>query len=355
MTARRLLKALISLSLTLLLVEGAVRLTDFDKQILGDPFKDGPLLFQMYLPDSFLQWRNRPGLYLEWSGVTLNDRGYRGPDVKTVKREGVRRIAVVGDSCTFGVISIRRAAFEMPRSYAELLQDVLDREAGPGRYEVLNYGVMGYTTYHGLRLLRRQVIHDDPDYLVIRFGWNDHLASAALRPFSSVTNPWLEKLEDLAYGSRLYALLRYERMPAEAVTRGGSWVPSATPIVQVTPEAYARHLSRMIDIGRAHGTRPILLDAPPAPLSPEILADKQFLKGTGYNSYDRLIEVHAMYQAIAARVATEKGVPFVRTEAPPGEAPRYFSRYDIAHPNAEGHARIAKFLHEKIRAMEEGE
>jgi hypothetical protein len=54
-------------------------------------------------------------------------------------------------------------------------------------------------------------------------------------------------------------------------------------------------------------------------------------------------------------VAREKGVPFVRTAEPPGQESDYFSGWDIAHPTASGHARIAGILHDQLQGMLEGE
>jgi len=345
---RRLAKSLISIVFTLLALEAWVRWTDADVERMGDPFRNGPVLFRVFVPDAFLQWRNRPGMFISWAGVRLNARGQRGSGVPPRKRPGVLRIVVLGDSCSFGILATGPGNFEMPKPYAEALQALLDRDAGPGRFEVINYGTMGYTTFHGLRLMRRNVPGDEPDFVVIRFGWNDHLASPVEHSFSNVRNPVLENLEDLAYDSRLYSMLRYRGIPMEAVARMGKWTPSPNPTVWVRPDDYAFNLSRMIDLARAIGARPILVDAPPAPVSPQIRANVVFIAGAGYQSVEQLLVAHARYQEITARVARGKGVPFLRTTPPAGESGAYFSAYDLPHPSAAGHERIARALRTEI-------
>ncbi len=342
---RKLAKSLVAALATLLVLEGAVRLSDLDRRILDDPFARGPVLFRMFIPDPYLLWRNRPHMRLPWApSVRLNARGFRGTETARQRASGTLRIAVLGDSCTFGVLATGVGRFEAPRPYPEVLQALLDGRGGPGRFEVINYGTLGYTSFHGLRVLRREALPDAPDIVVIRFGWNDHLASPLDRGVTSPHGPRLEALQDLLYRSRLAGLLLYRAVPVMAISRLGHWVPSAHPIVWVSPDEYAWNLSRMIDLARSRGARPVLLDAPPAPLTPKIRGNTNFLRGTGYATFAQLLAAHARYQAIAERVARNKGVPFLRTAVSPGEAAALFSPYDLPHPNAAGQERIARIL-----------
>jgi hypothetical protein len=134
----------------------------------------------------------------------------------------------------------------------------------------------------------------------------------------------------------------------DALSRRGKWSLSAHPIVWVKPDDYAFNLSRMVDLARDLGARPILVDAPPAPASPQIRANALFIAGTGYVTIEQLLSAHARYQEITERVAREKGVSFLRTTPPAGEAATYFSLYDLPHPNAAGQVRIARFLRTEI-------
>jgi len=344
---RKVVKSLVSLVLTLLTLEGIIRATDLDYRILGDPFK-GPNTMLNYLAvDTYLQWRGRVGTPLMHPGEVINRRGLRSPEIPRKKPSGVLRVAVLGDSCTFGFVSMGNLWFDTPRPYPALLEDLLDRNVGPGRFQVINYGLIGYTSYHGLRMLRREVLPDDPDFVVIRFGWNDLLGSQVNRSFRNVHHPWLERLEDLAFHSRLIGLLLYRGSPLDP-KRAAPFTLSAHPVPWVTPEEYAWNLGRMIDLARAHDARPILLDAPAAPITPEMRANKTFIVATHYETLEQYLAAHDRYQAITERVAREKGVPFVRTTPPPEEASQDFSRHDIPHPTAAGHARIARILYAEI-------
>ena len=350
MLARKLLISGVAFVLGGLLVEGVLRATRLDLLALGDPFRehDSPSI-QALVPDAFLQWRGRAQHRPPWISGGLNVRGFRGPLPEPTKRAGVTRIAVLGDSCTFGVVRRRRFMTARMPPYPELLQGRLDRVAGR-RFEVINYGVIGYTSYHGLRLLRSEVLADDPDLVVIRFGWNDHVASPLGRSYAAPRHAWAERLEAWGYRSHFLGLVLYRGIPQAGID-SDRWALSASPTPWVTPEDYAHHLARMIELARAHGARAILLDAPAAPLGPELLAMRQILAETGYESFETLLDAHARYAAITARVAEEAGVPFVRTSPDPASEAAYFSGFDLMHPDAGGHARIAAILARAIRTL----
>lgn len=107
--------------------------------------------------DPQLFWKSTPAV------KGHNSHGFYGPEFTEKKAEGVFRIVCIGDSCThFG-----------PTSYSQLFQQRLD-EIAPGRFEVINAGVIGYTSYQGLRLMETRVANWDPDLVTVYFGWNDH-------------------------------------------------------------------------------------------------------------------------------------------------------------------------------------
>jgi hypothetical protein len=205
----------------------------------------------------------------------ISSRGLRSPEVPREKAPGVQRIAVLGDSCTFGFVQAGDTWFDTPRPYAALLQDLLDENLGPGRFQVINYGMIGYTTFHGLRMLRREVLPDRPDFIVIRFGWNDLLGSPTNHSYDNVHSPWLEYLEDLVRHSRLIS--RSHVYLDEKHQRPG--VP-AHPVPWVTPDSMIG-TTRMMT-ARSHGARPILrMPRLPSPLR---CANIPFIAATHYET-----------------------------------------------------------------------
>jgi lysophospholipase L1-like esterase len=98
----------------------------------------------------------------------INAEGLRGPPVALEKAEGVRRVAVLGDSVAFGYWVAEEDAF--PRQLEGMLNAV--RDGGP-RVEVLNFGVPGYNLDQEIETLRSRVLAFAPDVVVVAFCLND--------------------------------------------------------------------------------------------------------------------------------------------------------------------------------------
>ncbi len=98
--------------------------------------------------------------------ISTNAFGMRMREIDLKKRDHTIRIAAMGDSCTFGWMVLEQDCY--PRILETLLNQQSDRH-----YEVLNFGVPGYTSFHGLKQYERSVKHFKPDILILGFGFND--------------------------------------------------------------------------------------------------------------------------------------------------------------------------------------
>lgn len=139
--------------------------------------------YDLYEWDRFLFYRLRPNADVElldpfappatrersrWS-VHIDDRGFRTPAFAERKAPGTRRIAVLGDSSTFGW------GVEEFQSYPQRLATALAKRwrVDPARVEVLNLGVPGYSTFQGRVLLERFALDLEPDAIVWSYLSND--------------------------------------------------------------------------------------------------------------------------------------------------------------------------------------
>ena len=129
---------------------------------------------EIWACDPILHFKLNPEM--ELGGERLNSAGFRGSEWPTRSRD-VYRIVALGDSCTFGLLT--RDSFSFVRQpYPLKLERLVERRVDRGRVEVLNAGVPGYNSSHGVMLMRTLLRDLDPDLITVRFGWNDHFLSA---------------------------------------------------------------------------------------------------------------------------------------------------------------------------------
>jgi len=171
--ARRLTAALRlglpALALALLLAEGAVRWLQLGPEAprrLGDePWTWGDLVHRRSAVPG-LVYELVPSLDTTFEGLPIrtNALGLRGPELR---EPGLRRIAVLGDSTTFG--------WGVPGELAwpARLQDELDALAGAPQYEVLNFGVSGYSSRDEALVLRARALPLHPSQVLVGYNLND--------------------------------------------------------------------------------------------------------------------------------------------------------------------------------------
>jgi lysophospholipase L1-like esterase len=218
--------------------------------------------FSPTLPETF---RHNP----TWR-IALNSRGDRTDEYARVKRPGVVRIACIGDSWTFGM------NVDQDQTYPSRLQTWL-RERRPGqRYEVLNFGVLGYTSFQGLRQLRNRVLELHPDILAIGFGMNDsEVAGYRDKDMTGAPRPRIgARATDAAAGLELWKLLNYVALavkfhpqPIDEYLKSQAGDGSGTvdydtiePWTRVSTKDYDRNVREMISLQAANGGGAILLD-----------------------------------------------------------------------------------------------
>ena len=147
--------------------------------------------------------------------IALNAEGFRSPPITKEKRPGALRIACIGDSWTFGM-NVNQDA-----TYPGRLEALLKQQRPGVDLEVMNFGVLGYSSFQGLQLLKSRVLDLHPDVLVIGFGMNDSSVvgyrDKDVRQTREVR--WRDRVEG---GRRRQRVLR-----AAQVLRAGAAIPAA--------------------------------------------------------------------------------------------------------------------------------
>ncbi len=108
----------------------------------------------------------------EFSGATidieLNSLGLHDDEVAPKKKDHIR-ILNIGDSATRGLNLTRRAD-----NYSDQLEGILNQQADPRtHYEVINAGIIGYSSLQGAELLRILLDELEPYAVTVFLGNND--------------------------------------------------------------------------------------------------------------------------------------------------------------------------------------
>ena len=145
---------------------------------------------------------------------------------------------------------------------------------------MLNFGILGYTSFQGLQLLKTRVLDLHPDVLVVGFGMND--SDVAGYRDQDVVKPgivgWRDRVKAGTAHSESIALLKYvalalrfrpppfgEFLKADAKTDQGKSnadvdYDKLEPWTRVSPRDYNSNLREMIALARQQGARVVLLD-----------------------------------------------------------------------------------------------
>src|SRR5436190_16372385 len=139
--------------------------------------EDRVALLRRFVPTLPAQFRGNP----TWT-IALNSLGYRSPEPTSARLPSTLRVACLGDSWTFGM------NVDQDRTYPSRLGEQL-RHAHPGKpVEVLNFGVLGYSSFQGLQLMKARIVALHPDVVAIGFAMNDSEV-AGYRDKDMVTQP----------------------------------------------------------------------------------------------------------------------------------------------------------------------
>lgn len=194
-----------------------------------------------------------------------NRLGYRGPEIEIPKPDGVFRIVALGGSTTYS------SATDSAHSYPSQLQDILRQKYGYTNVEVVNAGLIGYTSWDTLANFIFRVLELQPDLVIVYDGVNDVSPRAAdpecyrglnpLRGLSPTRGLW--KFQQDYSPSVFYRFLTIRLgLAPNPTTLDQQWVmpmPCATQqltterIDENPPVYFERNFRNLIAVARANG------------------------------------------------------------------------------------------------------
>jgi hypothetical protein len=113
-----------------------------------------PIKAQMPYSDYY---KGRPSLSKK---NPVNSIGLRGPEI-TPKQDRTLRILCLGASTTYG------DNLDYCETYPAILQEMLNRDYGPGRYEVINAGQPGFNLNHIISFVKHEGLTLNPDIVLL--------------------------------------------------------------------------------------------------------------------------------------------------------------------------------------------
>ncbi len=291
----------------------------------------------MFAPDPARIWDLNPGYTghrtdwgdRNWVTLTINLQGRRDAEVTLAKPPNTVRIALLGDSVAFG------ARVKVEDDFASLMQNALNARADGRRYEVLNFGVSGYSTWQELSTLKQKALAYKPDLVLLAFVMNDLYDNnqAAGQGYLTMTRvqgiaKWLRE------NSGFYRFVREQVLSVE------SRVVLQNPCAQADPWACWDNTRTLLDdmdtTARAGGAKFAIVAFP---------VNQQV--GTPDPAFA------ARYQGVMADYAREHQVAeidllpaFLAEKATGGEL-----FVDDYHPNERGHALTARVILEQVDAL----
>jgi lysophospholipase L1-like esterase len=208
--------------------------------------------------------------------IRLNAQGDRDDDAAASTAPDAVRIACVGDSWTFGM------PVSDDQTYPSRLAAWLRQERPDRRFEVRNFGVLGYSSFQGLRVLKSRVLAWKPDIVAIGFAMNDSMVAGYRdkdlvggSEHPSLGRRAVKALASAVTSSEDYKLLDYEArvltfrpkpietyLTAQADAKGAGAVDydALEPWTRVSPRDYAANIREMVALARSHGASVVLLD-----------------------------------------------------------------------------------------------
>ncbi|MEO8506761.1 MAG: SGNH/GDSL hydrolase family protein [Betaproteobacteria bacterium] len=208
-------------------------------------------------PDPVLTYRLNPGAsgYFKGRRFSVNDGGFRGAPLAPPKPAGVFRIASLGASITMG------AGVADQEVYSAALAELLDGVA-PGRFEVINASVGGYSARQIAALYDQHVAKYRPDLVLFPVFYSGYQALDDAVP---LTYPPLQSFFPARTDLRGYLLdsFLYQGLREMARTWLGSRLSVDWPVrgrpVPPAPPTTADELAKFVAQRHAEGIPVCLL------------------------------------------------------------------------------------------------
>jgi lysophospholipase L1-like esterase len=279
-----------------------------------------------------------------------SSQGYRTKPFEPKPAPGTRRVVALGDSSTFGWGVGDSEAYP-----ARLEQALNRREGGQARWEVLNLGVPGYSTFQGRVMLEREALPLAPDVVTWSYLANDGaMTGEADRTTYAQRQGWLGAALEIAHHSRAYETL--EAWIARLRRAGAG--PAKTNVRNVASYADAStNMRDAVETARRAAVPIVLVANCVRASTAELIARAARDTATPYLDATALVErsVVQIAQAPAFALDREQLTQRYGASALAANPALYGFLPDGCHPNFVGHRLVADALSEIVAQAAEPE
>ena len=338
---RKVRRALIGAALLLLLSEVGLRVRSY--------YRHGStgLLATLDTPDALPEYRLRPGVSVSSASrqLSINQWGFRGRQIPFVKPPGTTRIAVLGDSITFGL----EASSDQAVWVAQMVEN-LNASSSTHRYDAINGGIRRYTLAASIYQLTETIAPLDPDIVVV-FQINSDLTFHARRQFDRPNSCGKTASPVDRFTLKHSLLLRLLLLNTTAIKAKYFEQGRFKRLDQAGLLAYESRLRNVADLCRRRGWRLVLCTGcrafgdVTAPTDQYNLAQSA-LAANRWLSLDGLNDGFDRYNQAIRRVARECAVTLVDLDQLVPKRKAYFA--DAVHLSDLGHRVIGKAVAQGI-------
>ena len=282
--------------------------------------------------------------------TTHNSMGYRGKEFSLSKPTGVFRIVALGGSTIY-----TSRVGDNKKTFTSQLENFLNTKFGHSRVEVINAGVVRYSSWESLINLAFRVLDMDPDLVVVYHGTNDvHPRLVAPGTYAGDNSGFLKAWQDppipiwersclCRYVSRkfsfthqvgLSSFVRKEGVPflrtgsPSNIAQGMKWLKKNPPIY------FQRNLNSMIAIAKSNNIQIMMATWAYSPFFSDYSSTPHYQRGYSENN------------DIVKKVGELQKVPVFDFASVMPQDPKYWA--DGRHVNEEGALLKAKLFAEFI-------
>jgi lysophospholipase L1-like esterase len=307
-----------------------------------------------YRPSAFTQSRlvpktlHAPGL----PSISINSRGYRGPEIAIPKLAGTLRICFVGGSQVFDYF------WSGGENWPARAGEILSQEGLP--VEVINAGVPGHFSSDSLGKMLSDLWYLEPDIIVASDSWNDIKYFSVLSPavpccdfIDPITEDWRinpKGIDRLLCASSLFRWVRYQFLIKRG--EGKAWKAPVGTIGEFGVRQYRLNLQTLCDLGKNIGVEIALCKEARLPVAGLSDSDKQRIayRYVGL-SYDELLKAFALCDRVIDEVAAQKHCRVMDLSRPLSGKPEYFK--DHVHFSSEGSRQAAQVVARELKPLVE--